>query len=148
MNKVGKKNIMEAFEQRFKKNYPDWKPFKNKYDTSRKKYIKIRTLTQNRTGLGFDNMGRIDMSDDWWNEREKDDLSIFSIDLLLTRISVDFEVDRRSIWRFPHRAVDLVSIPWCEAVMKIRREKELLRMTQFEVKGLFEGRIEVIQEAR
>ena len=71
MNKVGKKNIMEAFEQRFKKNYPDWKPFKNKYDTSRKKYIKIRTLTQNRTGLGFDNMGRIDMSDDWWNEREK-----------------------------------------------------------------------------
>ncbi|XP_013629810.1 PREDICTED: uncharacterized protein LOC106335752 [Brassica oleracea var. oleracea] len=72
MNKVGKKNIMEAFEQRFKKNYPDWKPFKNKYDTSRKKYIKIRTLTQNRTGLGFDNMGRIDMSDDWWNEREKE----------------------------------------------------------------------------
>ncbi|KAF2581511.1 hypothetical protein F2Q68_00003687 [Brassica cretica] len=75
----------------------------------------------------------------------KDDLSI---DLLLTRISVDFELDRRSIWRFPHRAVDFVSISWCEAVMKNRREKELLRMNQFEVKGLFEGRIEVIQEAR
>ncbi|CAF2059781.1 uncharacterized protein LOC106452591 isoform X2 [Brassica napus] len=72
MNKVGQKNIMEAFEQRFKKKFPDWKPFKNKYDTNRKKYIKIRTRTQNRTGLGFDNMGRIDMSDDWWNEREKE----------------------------------------------------------------------------
>ncbi|KAL0649969.1 hypothetical protein Bca4012_092660 [Brassica carinata] len=65
MNKVGKANIMEAFEQRFKKNLPDWKPYKSKYDTSRKKYIKIKTLTQNRTGLGFDDMGRIDMSDDW-----------------------------------------------------------------------------------
>ncbi|WZZ78517.1 hypothetical protein YC2023_099089 [Brassica napus] len=70
MNKVGKANIMEAFEQRFKKNLPDWKPYKSKYDTSRKKYIKIKTLTQNGTGLGFDDMGRIDMSDDWWSERE------------------------------------------------------------------------------
>ncbi|KAF8095631.1 hypothetical protein N665_0328s0010 [Sinapis alba] len=47
-------------------------PFKNKYDTSRKKYTKIKRLTQNRTGLGFDNLGRFDMSDDWWNEREKE----------------------------------------------------------------------------
>ncbi|KAF8053093.1 hypothetical protein N665_1464s0003 [Sinapis alba] len=62
---------MEAFEQRFKKGYPNWQPYKNKYDTSRKKYTKIKRLTHNRTGLGFDNMGRIDMSDDWWNEREK-----------------------------------------------------------------------------
>ncbi|CAN7058991.1 unnamed protein product, partial [Brassica oleracea var. botrytis] len=72
MNKVGKANIMEAFEQRFKKNLPDWKPYKSKYDTSRKKYIKIKTLTQNRTELGFDDMGRIDMSDDWWSERERE----------------------------------------------------------------------------
>lgn len=72
MNKVGKKNIMDAFELRFKKGFSDWKrDFKNKYDTSRKKYIKIKALTQNRTGLGYDNMGRILMSDDWWNEREK-----------------------------------------------------------------------------
>ncbi|KAF8116621.1 hypothetical protein N665_0016s0051 [Sinapis alba] len=55
---------MEAFEQRFKKGYPDWQPYKNKYDTCRKKYTKIKRLTKNRTGLGFDNMGRINMSDD------------------------------------------------------------------------------------
>ncbi|KAF8100255.1 LOW QUALITY PROTEIN: hypothetical protein N665_0228s0010 [Sinapis alba] len=63
---------MEAFEQRFKKGYPNWQPYKNKYDTCRKKYTKIKRLTKNRTGLGFDNMGRIDMSDDWWNECEKE----------------------------------------------------------------------------
>ncbi|CAN6893250.1 unnamed protein product [Brassica oleracea] len=79
MNKVGKANIMEAFEQRFKKNLPDWKPYKSKYDTSRKKYIKIKTLTQNRTGLGFDDMGRIDMSDDWWSEREMVSFTLFSL---------------------------------------------------------------------
>ncbi|XP_022564914.1 uncharacterized protein LOC103854410 isoform X2 [Brassica rapa] len=72
MNKVGKANIMEAFEQRFKNNFPDWRPYKSKYDTSRKKYIKIKTLAQNRTGLGFDDMGRINMSDDWWSERERE----------------------------------------------------------------------------
>ncbi|KAL0716075.1 hypothetical protein Bca4012_065397 [Brassica carinata] len=73
MNKVGKKNIMDAFELRFKKRFSDWKrDYKNKYDTSRKKYIRIKTLTQNRTRLGYDNMGRILMSDDWWNEREKE----------------------------------------------------------------------------
>ncbi|XP_013634294.1 PREDICTED: uncharacterized protein LOC106339982 [Brassica oleracea var. oleracea] len=44
--------------------------FKKKYDTSRKRYTKFKKLLQNRTGLGFDDMGRIDMSDDWWNERE------------------------------------------------------------------------------
>ncbi|KAL0701814.1 hypothetical protein Bca4012_057936 [Brassica carinata] len=73
MNKVGKKNIMDAFELRFKKGFSDWKrDYKNKYDTCRKKYIRIKTLTQNRTGLGYDNMGRILMSDDWWNERENE----------------------------------------------------------------------------
>uniref|UniRef100_A0A0D3AU95 Myb/SANT-like domain-containing protein n=1 Tax=Brassica oleracea var. oleracea TaxID=109376 RepID=A0A0D3AU95_BRAOL len=73
MNKVGKKNIMDAFELRFKKGFSDWKrDYKNKYDSSRKKYIRIRMLTQNRTGLGYDNMGRIDMSDDWWKERERE----------------------------------------------------------------------------
>ncbi|KAL0683786.1 hypothetical protein Bca4012_050634 [Brassica carinata] len=72
MNKVGKENIMVAFEDRFKKGYDSWQTFKNKYDTSRKKYTKFRKLTKNRTGLGFDNLGRIDMSDDWWSEREKE----------------------------------------------------------------------------
>ena len=71
MNKVGKENIMVAFEDMFKKGYDSWQTFKNKYDTSRKKYTKFRKLTKNRTGLGFDNLGRIDMSDDWWSEREK-----------------------------------------------------------------------------
>jgi len=79
MNKVGKTNIMESFEQRFKKNFPDWRPYKSNYDTSRKKYIKIKTLTQNRTGLGFDDMGRIDMSDDWWSERERVSFTLFSL---------------------------------------------------------------------
>ncbi|XP_013615712.1 PREDICTED: uncharacterized protein LOC106322083, partial [Brassica oleracea var. oleracea] len=64
---------MDAFELRFKKGFSDWKrDYKNKYDSSRKKYIRIRMLTQNRTGLGYDNMGRIDMSDDWWKERERE----------------------------------------------------------------------------
>ncbi|XP_013601856.1 PREDICTED: uncharacterized protein LOC106309374 [Brassica oleracea var. oleracea] len=71
MNKIGKQNIIEAFEERFKKGYLDWSVFKNKYDTSRKKYTKFRKLVKNRTGLGFDSMGRVDMSDDWWSEREK-----------------------------------------------------------------------------
>ncbi|KAJ0253704.1 Myb/SANT-like domain-containing protein [Hirschfeldia incana] len=90
MNKVGKQNIMNAFERRFKKKFPDWKAFKNKYDTSRKKYIKVKMLTQNRTGLGFDNMGRIDMSDDWWNEREKECPGI--------RISVCKKIDNMDVF--------------------------------------------------
>ena len=33
MNKVGKNNIMDAFELRFKKGFSDWKrDYKNKYD--------------------------------------------------------------------------------------------------------------------
>ena len=71
MNKIGKQNIIEAFEERFKKGYLDWSVFKNKYDTSRKKYTKFRKLIKNKTCLGFDSMGRVDMSDDWWSEREK-----------------------------------------------------------------------------
>ncbi|CDY13969.1 BnaC09g38570D [Brassica napus] len=82
MNKIGKQNIIEAFEERFKKGYLDWSVFKNKYYTSRKKYTKFRKLIKNRTGLGFDSMGRVDMSDDWWSEREKECSGI-----------------RRSIWR-------------------------------------------------
>lgn len=62
---------MEAFEERFKRGYPNWKIYKNKYDNCKKKYTKYKKLTHNRTGLGFDKMGRIEMSDDWWNEREK-----------------------------------------------------------------------------
>uniref|UniRef100_A0A0D3D9K5 Uncharacterized protein n=1 Tax=Brassica oleracea var. oleracea TaxID=109376 RepID=A0A0D3D9K5_BRAOL len=44
----------------------------NKYDTRREKYTKFRKLTKNRIGLGFDNLGRINMSNDWWSEREKE----------------------------------------------------------------------------
>ncbi|CDY39459.1 BnaC03g60690D [Brassica napus] len=36
MNKIGKQNIIEAFEKRFKKGFLDWSLLKNKYDTSRK----------------------------------------------------------------------------------------------------------------
>ncbi|KAF8107449.1 hypothetical protein N665_0121s0003 [Sinapis alba] len=69
MNKIGKQNIMEAFEERFKKGCPSWHPYKNKYDTNRMKYTKFKKLTHNRTRFGFDNIGRIEMSDDWWNEK-------------------------------------------------------------------------------
>lgn len=72
MNKVGKQNIIDAFEKRFKKGFLEWSLLKNKYDTSRKKYVKFRKLIKNKTGLGFDSMGRVDMSDDWWSEREKE----------------------------------------------------------------------------
>ena len=88
MNKVGKANIMEAFEQRFKNNFPDWRPYKSKYDTSRKKYIKIKTLAQNRTGLGFDDMGRINMSDDWWSERERVSFTLFSLQFHISLYSI------------------------------------------------------------
>ena len=53
MNKVGKDNIMEAFEDMFKKGYDSWQTFKNKCDTCRKKYTKFRKLTKNRTQLGL-----------------------------------------------------------------------------------------------
>ena len=38
---------------------------------SYKKYTKFRKLIKNKTVLGFDSMGRVDMSDDWWSDREK-----------------------------------------------------------------------------
>lgn len=69
-------STIDAFQEKFKRGFLDWPPFKNKYDTCRKKYTKFRKLTKNRTGLGFDSMGRIDMSDDWWSEREKVSLPI------------------------------------------------------------------------
>ncbi|KAF8114417.1 hypothetical protein N665_0038s0041 [Sinapis alba] len=71
MNKIGKQNIMEAFEERFKKGYPSWQPYKYKYDTNRMKYTKFKKLTHNRIKFGFDNIGRIEMSDDWWTKRSE-----------------------------------------------------------------------------
>ena len=37
------------------------------------------SVVEKPTWLGFDNMGRIEMSDDWWNEREKVSFFFFMI---------------------------------------------------------------------
>uniref|UniRef100_A0A0D3EGK9 Myb/SANT-like domain-containing protein n=1 Tax=Brassica oleracea var. oleracea TaxID=109376 RepID=A0A0D3EGK9_BRAOL len=85
--------------ERFKKVYPDWPVFKNKYDTSRKKYTKFRKLIKNKIGLGFDSMGRVDMSDDWWSERENECAGI-----------------RRSIWKEEFN-MDLFEEEFCAVVV-------------------------------
>lgn len=72
MNQTAKHYIMEQFEKKkFKRGYTNWNIFKNKYDNSKKKYTKYRKLMCSRTGLGFDEMRMIYMSDDWWSERQK-----------------------------------------------------------------------------
>ena len=48
-----------------------WDRFKNKYDTCRRVYVSVKKLIHNRTGMGYDDMGKINMSDDWWQERIK-----------------------------------------------------------------------------
>ncbi|KAF2589479.1 hypothetical protein F2Q70_00040784 [Brassica cretica] len=58
------------------------------------------------------------------------------------------DIDRGSIFRFRHCDVDLVSLPCAEALMKIRREKEVLHSNQLKVKPRIEKRMKVIQEAR
>ncbi|XP_024014626.1 uncharacterized protein LOC112088514 [Eutrema salsugineum] len=69
MNQTGKDFIIKKFEERFRRGY-QWEKFKNKYDSSKKSWVKFNKLTRNRTGLGYDEMGRLDMSDDWWDQRE------------------------------------------------------------------------------
>ncbi|KAG2313850.1 hypothetical protein Bca52824_016972 [Brassica carinata] len=68
INQTGKEFIINKFEERFGKRHV-WERFKNKYDISRKAYMKFKRLIHNRTGMGYDSMGRIDMSDDWWEAR-------------------------------------------------------------------------------
>ena len=48
-----------------------WRKFGIKYNTCKKQYESFKKLTRNRTGLGFDSTGFINMSEDWWNERCK-----------------------------------------------------------------------------
>ncbi|KAL0734586.1 hypothetical protein Bca4012_010796 [Brassica carinata] len=77
MTKDGNKTSWRRLKRGLRKDIP-----MNKYDTSRKKYTKFRKLTKNRIWLGFDDMGKIGMSDYWWSEREKECLEI-----------------RRSVWK-------------------------------------------------
>ena len=67
MNVVGREFIIKKFEEKFSKRWI-WDSFKNKVDISRKAYAKFKKLTHNRTGLVYDAMGRLEMSDAWWDQ--------------------------------------------------------------------------------
>ncbi|XP_022566890.1 uncharacterized protein LOC106430376 [Brassica napus] len=67
MNVVGREFIIKKFEEKFSKRWI-WDRFKNKVDISRKAYVKFKKLTHNRTGLVYDAMGRLEMSDAWWDQ--------------------------------------------------------------------------------
>ena len=69
MNQTGKDCIMRKFEERFQRGYQKWNPFKNRYDTCKKKYATFRLLTHNRPMIQYDDMGRLEMPDDWWQLR-------------------------------------------------------------------------------
>uniref|UniRef100_A0A1J3G7A0 UPF0725 protein n=1 Tax=Noccaea caerulescens TaxID=107243 RepID=A0A1J3G7A0_NOCCA len=71
MNQTGKDFIAKKFEEKFGKKHI-WNIFRNKYDTSRRIYARYKKLIYNRTGLGYDAMGRIDMSEDWWEQRKQE----------------------------------------------------------------------------
>ncbi|XP_019090248.1 PREDICTED: uncharacterized protein LOC104737045 isoform X2 [Camelina sativa] len=71
LNQIGKDYVTKKFEEKFQKKFL-WIRFKNKYDVCRRSYIRYKILLHNRTGITFDAFGRIDMADDWWNERIKE----------------------------------------------------------------------------
>ncbi|XP_019090029.1 PREDICTED: uncharacterized protein LOC109128322 [Camelina sativa] len=61
---------MKKFEEKFKRGFNKWiTHFKNKYDSCKKKYATFRTLTHNRPEARYDDMGRLEMSDDSWKQR-------------------------------------------------------------------------------
>ncbi|XP_013609343.1 PREDICTED: uncharacterized protein LOC106316026 isoform X2 [Brassica oleracea var. oleracea] len=62
MNLAGREFIVNKFEEKFGKRWI-WDRFKNKVDISRKAYVKFKKLTHNRTGLVYDSLGRLEMSD-------------------------------------------------------------------------------------
>lgn len=68
MNLSGREFIVNKFEGKFGKRWI-WDRFKNKVDISRKAYVKFKKLTHNRTGLVYDALGRLEMSDAWWDQR-------------------------------------------------------------------------------
>ncbi|CAN6909816.1 unnamed protein product [Brassica oleracea] len=70
MSLTGRDSIITKFEERFGRRHV-WLRFKNKIDISRKAYIKVKKLIHNRTELIYDAMGRLEMSDAWWDDRIK-----------------------------------------------------------------------------
>ena len=70
LNTTAKEFIVKTFEEKYGEKHI-WDRFKNKYDTCRRIYVSVKKLIHNRTGMGYDDMGRINMSDDWWQERIK-----------------------------------------------------------------------------
>ncbi|XP_056845621.1 uncharacterized protein LOC108813582 [Raphanus sativus] len=68
INLAGREFIINKFEEKFAKRWI-WDRFKNKVDISRKAYIKFKNLTHNRTGLVYDALGRLAMSEGWWDQR-------------------------------------------------------------------------------
>ncbi|XP_022561083.1 uncharacterized protein BNAC07G36710D isoform X2 [Brassica napus] len=71
LNTTAKEFIVKTFEEKYGEKHI-WDRFKNKYDTCRRIYVSVKKLIHNRTGMGYDDMGRINMSDDWWQERIKE----------------------------------------------------------------------------
>ena len=70
VNEAGRQAIIDKFYEEFGVKIP-WRKFGIKYNTCKKQYESFKKLTRNRTGLGFDSTGFINMSEDWWNERCK-----------------------------------------------------------------------------
>ena len=68
MNEFGKKFIIKNFEEKFRKLHI-WDMFKNKVDVSRKTNVRFKKMANNRTGLVYDIMGRLEMLDVWWGRR-------------------------------------------------------------------------------
>ncbi|CAF2046274.1 unnamed protein product, partial [Brassica napus] len=71
VNEAGRQAIVDKFYEAFGIKIP-WRKFGIKYNTCKKQYESFKKLTRNRTGLGFDSTGFINMSEDWWNERCKE----------------------------------------------------------------------------
>ncbi|CDY08920.1 BnaC08g11500D [Brassica napus] len=71
VNEAGRQAIIDKFYEAFGVKIP-WRKFGIKYNTCKKQYESFKKLTRNRTGLGFDSTGFINMSEDWWNERCKE----------------------------------------------------------------------------
>lgn len=68
INKFGKKFIIKNFEENFIKLHI-WDMFKNKIDVSRITDFRFKKMANNRNGLVYDIMERLEMLDVWWGRR-------------------------------------------------------------------------------
>ena len=71
LNKAGYKNVIQRFKERTGIEY-NRKQFKNKWDKLKVDYGIWKKLTNNQTGLGWDERKKnIDMPESWWKKTIK-----------------------------------------------------------------------------